>query len=171
MILFSEGVNYEKNQFICYSFAILLTVSPTAFAQGSKNLDEPSTMGIDDHRIYHTKSNVRTYEQWSSGVRVSDDMCGIKGDTIAVTYSRTFSPEISGNIRGINVKIGASFSSNIEKTFQLPQNGTYYIAYKVKYSVEEGINTSKTSSGVVLGRHSYKVKNPIYKKYYLKKVN
>lgn len=161
----------KKINFFVVPLAILLTVSPTAFAQGSKNLDEPSTMGIDDHRIYHTKSNVRTYEQWSSSVRVSDNMRGNKGDSISVSYSRTFSPEISGNIKGINVKIGASFSSNIGRTFYLPQNGTYYIAYRVRYSVEEGINTSKNSSGTVLGRNSYKVKNPIYKEYYLKKVN
>ena len=98
-------------------------------------------------------------------------MRGNKGDSISVSYSRTFYPEISGNIKGINVKIGASFSSNIGRTFYLPQNGTYYIAYKVLYSVEEGINISKNSSGTVLGRNSYKVKNPIHKKYYLKKVN
>ena len=161
----------KKFSLFVVPLAILLTVSPTAFAQGHKNSESPSTMGIDDHRIYHTKSNVRTYEQWSSSVRVSDDVCGIKGDTLAVTYSRTFSPEISGNIRGINVKVGVSFSSNIGATLQFPQNGTYYIAYKVLYSVEEGINISKNSSGTVLGRNSYKVKNPIHKKYYLKKVN
>ncbi|WP_296111846.1 hypothetical protein [uncultured Anaerococcus sp.] len=161
----------KKINLFVVPLAILLTISPTAFAQESKNSDNPSTMGIDDHRIYNTKSNVRRYEQWGSGVRVSDNIRGIKGDTISVTYSRTFSPEVSGNIRGINVKLGASFSSTIGKTFHLPQNGTYYIAYRVRYSVEEGINTSKTSSGAVLGRHSYKVKNPIHKEYYLKKVN
>lgn len=161
----------KKFNLFAVPLAILLTVSPTAFAQESKIPDSPSTTGVDDHRIYHTKSNVRTYEQWSSSVRVSDNMRGNKGDSISITYSRTFSPEISGDIKGINVKIGASFSSNIGKTFYLPQNGTYYIAYRVRYSVEEGINTSKTSSGAVLGRNSYKVKNPIYREYFLKKVN
>ncbi|MEY8742842.1 hypothetical protein AB9M62_25595 [Bacillales bacterium AN1005] len=128
-----------------------------------------SPLFINDFR--NVKKNVKKYESWSSYKRVSDNVItGKSGGAIRADDSVTFKTDVSGDIGGLNISVGASKSSAIGYTLNVPANSRVYMGYRVRYAVEEGTNQKiDIVTGKVMSSKKYVVKVPKYGEYKLLK--
>lgn len=119
--------------------------------------------------VRYKKTNVRTYEEWSSGKRVSDNVkAGPNGGSISSTKKVTISGYVEGEVKGITVNFGGSYTSKVGYTLNLRPNRSQYMAYRVRYKVEEGTRVMyDAETGKTIAKNKYKAKKALYGEYYL----
>lgn len=122
---------------------------------------------VNDYR--NVKKNVKKSTSWSSYKRVSDNIAtGSKGGSISATKSVTFNPSVKGNISGLDINVGGSISSTVGYTLNAGSNKRVYMAYRVKYNVETGVNHRvDIVTGKTVSKSNYTVKKPMYGEYKL----
>ncbi|MBU2661430.1 hypothetical protein [Bacillus cabrialesii] len=146
----------------------------TVFANESTELTSNSGDGeftaqfVNDFR--NVKMNVKTYKSWSSFKRVSDNIAtGSKGGSITANKTVTFTTTVSGTISGLGISTAGSVASSKGYTLNVGANKRVYMAYRVRYNVEEGYNCRKDIvTGKCVSKKKYVVKKPMYGEYALK---
>ncbi|MFT4400798.1 hypothetical protein ACMX2I_12365 [Bacillus sp. SW14] len=146
----------------------------TVFANESIELTSNSGDGeftaqfVNDFR--NVKMNVKTYKSWSSFKRVSDNIAtGSKGGSITANKTVTFTTTVSGTISGLGISTAGSVASSKGYTLNVGANKRVYMAYRVRYNVEEGYNCRKDIvTGKCVSKKKYVVKKPMYGEYALK---
>ncbi|MED4648373.1 hypothetical protein P9293_13320 [Bacillus inaquosorum] len=146
----------------------------TVFANESTGLTSNSGGGeftaqfVNDFR--NVKMNVKTYKSWSSFKRVSDNIAtGSKGGSITANKTVTFTTTVSGSISGLGISTAGSVASSKGYTLNVGANKRVYMAYRVRYNVEEGYNCLKDIvTGKCVSKKKYVVKKPMYGEYALK---
>ncbi|AIX07548.1 hypothetical protein ACMXZI_07820 [Bacillus subtilis] len=123
---------------------------------------------VNDFR--NVKMNVKTYKSWSSFKRVSDNIAtGSKGGSITANKTVTFTTTVSGSISGLGISTAGSVASSKGYTLNVGANKRVYMAYRVRYNVEEGYNCRKDIvTGKCVSKKKYVVKKPMYGEYALK---
>ncbi|MBU8569496.1 hypothetical protein KM900_02700 [Bacillus subtilis] len=123
---------------------------------------------VNDFR--NVKMNVKTYKSWSSFKRVSDNIAtGSKGGSITANKTVTFTTTVSGSISGLGISTAGSVASSKGYTLNVGANKRVYMAYRVRYNVEEGYNCRKDIvTGKCISKKKYVVKKPMYGEYALK---
>ncbi|MCY8494198.1 hypothetical protein [Bacillus inaquosorum] len=123
---------------------------------------------VNDFR--NVKMNVKTYKSWSSFKRVSDNIAtGSKGGSITANKTVTFTTTVSGSISGLGISTAGSVASSKGYTLNVGANKRVYMAYRVRYNVEEGYNCLKDIvTGKCVSKKKYVVKKPMYGEYALK---
>ncbi|MDP1420391.1 hypothetical protein Q8G35_18880 [Peribacillus simplex] len=109
----------------------------------------------------HVKKKVKKYTEWSSYKRVSQNLNtkGAKGGSISSDRTVTFSPTVSGSIKGLGISLGFSKSSAKHYSLDVGPNRRVYMGYRVKYAVEKGENhTINIYNGDTITKKKYKVK-------------
>ncbi|XAO97493.1 hypothetical protein ABBS62_08565 [Bacillus subtilis subsp. subtilis] len=114
---------------------------------------------VNDFR--NVKMNVKTYKSWSSFKRVSDNIAtGSKGGSITANKTVTFTTTVSGSISGLGISTAGSVASSKGYTLNVGANKRVYMAYRVRYNVEEGYNCRKDIvTGKCVSKKKYVVKN------------
>lgn len=126
-----------------------------------------SPLFVNDFR--NVKKNVKKSESWSYYKRVSDNVI-TKNNTASIRADKsvTFKTDVSGDIGGLNISVGASKSSAIGYTLNVPKNSRVYLGYRVRYAVETGTNQRiDIVTGKVMSSKKYTVKVPKYGEYKL----
>ncbi|MCY7901774.1 hypothetical protein [Bacillus inaquosorum] len=146
----------------------------TVFANESNGLTSNSGGGEFTAQFVNgfrnVKMNVKTYKSWSSFKRVSDNIAtGSKGGSITANKTVTFTTTVSGSISGLGISTAGSVASSKGYTLNVGANKRVYMAYRVRYNVEEGYNCLKDIvTGKCVSKKKYVVKKPMYGEYALK---
>ncbi|MCY8176607.1 hypothetical protein MOE00_08795 [Bacillus inaquosorum] len=151
-----------------------VSIESQVFANESTGLTSNSGGGeftaqfVNDFR--NVKMNVKTYKSWSSFKRVSDNIAtGSKGGSITANKTVTFTTTVSGSISGLGISTAGSVASSKGYTLNVGANKRVYMAYRVRYNVEEGYNCLKDIvTGKCVSKKKYVVKKPMYGEYALK---
>lgn len=165
---------------------LMMVPTNNVFAQEGKYVDEKDIVVIESSELErptieenikprfvndfrNRKKNVRTYNEWSSFKRVSDNIhTGNAGGSISSNKLVKFECSVSGNISGLNISANGSVSSSIGYTLNVTKNKRVYMGYRVYYKVETGINEYyDIVTGKVIRSNSYTVKIPQYGEYKL----
>ncbi|MBT2648065.1 hypothetical protein J7E52_15425 [Bacillus sp. ISL-34] len=144
---------------LMFSISFVLFVMPNeASAASSQRVNETT----------HVKKKVKKYTEWSSYKRVSQNLNtkGAKGGSISSDRSVTFSPTVSGSIKGLGISLGFSKSSAKNYSLDVGPNRRVYMGYRVRYAVETGENhTINIYNGDTITKKNYKVKKVKYGEY------
>ncbi len=157
-----------------------------AFAQEDKSASEKEIIAIESaelkqliteenissiyvNHVRNRKTNVRTYNEWSSFKRVSDNIkTGKSGGSITANKKVSFGCSVSGSINGLSISTNISISSSTGYTLKVGKNKRVYMGYRVYYKVETGINEYYDAiNGKVIKSNSYTIKTPQYGEYQL----
>lgn len=130
-------------------------------------VNEQDDNSVTRSQFAYRKKDVETYEEWSPYKRVSDNICPDgPGGTISSSWTVTFKTEVSGAISGIDVIGGGSITSTKNYTLPVDEGKCGYMAFRVKYSVEEGTREQYDMvTNKVINTNKYKVKVPQYGSY------
>ncbi|KZN95405.1 hypothetical protein [Aeribacillus pallidus] len=142
------------------------TPAPVSTSTSIESANEIKTNFVNPYR--NRKKNVRISYEWSPYKRVSDNLntYGSSGGSLTSNRTVTFKTDVSGSIQGLGISTGASVSSSIGYTLNVPKNRTVYMGYRVYYKVERGTNeTYDVVTGKVIRSNSYTVKTPLYGQY------
>ncbi|WLR44433.1 hypothetical protein LC087_18800 (plasmid) [Bacillus carboniphilus] len=156
---------------IAIAFGIL--VSPSNASAEKLIVDKPNngaTTNMIGHQIGYKKSNVKTTYSWSSYKRVSDNLkTSSKGGSLTANKSVSFSTQLSGAWRFLNLSLGGSVSSSKGYTLNVGPNKRVYMGYRVRYKTETGYRiTYDKMTGRQYSKKKYTFKKPLHGEYALR---
>ncbi len=162
-----------KKKIIAFLVFVTFLFPSSAFAfegtdaSAKEIINEQENDSVTRSQFAFRKENVKTYEEWSPYKRVSDNICPDgPGGEISADRTVTFKVEVSGVISGINVIGGGSIASEKHYTLPVEEGRCGYMAFRVKYKVEEGTRVQYDMvTDRVINTNKYKVKVPQYGSY------
>lgn len=157
-----------KKKFLSFILSVLTVISITIPASAAKA--DPPVSTHNQGTYYNVRENVFTYYEWGPYYRVSSNLTGTsEGGSIICTQSLDFGVEVSGDLQGLSYSASTSVSTSIGYSINVPPNKTMYMAFRVRYEVESGMNARyNTITGQLVSRKPYTIKTPLYGDYILK---
>lgn len=148
--------------------SVLTIISITIPASAVRS--DPPASTHNQGTYYSVRENVSTSYEWGSDYRVSSNLTASSaGGSIACTKELNFGVEVSGDLQGISYSASTSVATSIGYSINVPPNKTMYMAFRVRYEVETGMNARyNTITGQLVSRKPYTIKTPLYGDYFLK---
>ena len=176
----------KKISHLSYLIIMLLSLAiPTQiFAQETKPVDENNMAKIASNqlavstleyeptssrcKLHYKKSQVKTYNVWSSKKRVSEDIVtDATEDSLSPSKIITFGTIFEGLTSGLNFQKKFISSSTSGYVLHVAPYKRAYVAYRVLYRVETGYREVFNQSDKLVKSNWYTVKVPQYGEYSL----